>query len=53
MVNLHREESHIILIYLVSAFQVASSENPDSKVLSKSLSESLKFPSYLHFHSFP
>lgn len=42
---MHREESHVILIYLVSEFQVTSGENPDSKLSSTNLSESLMFPS--------
>ena len=42
-VNLCTEESYIILIYFVSEFQVASSENSGSKVWSKNSSESHKF----------
>lgn len=43
MVNLQREGSYII--YLVSAFHAANTENPDTKVLLNKLSDSIKFPS--------
>lgn len=44
MVNLHRKDFHFILICLISVSQTVRSENPDSKVLSKNVSESIMFP---------